>query len=192
MPALAFTTFAIMKAPYGDPIVKGFEDLTPITFAEAERSPGFIARAKEVDDRSTEIPQGQLASSYLSNFERDWGRWGKFAVPRFYDGGHEISTDTRAGTLSLWRDIQSVHTFVYRSLHRNALAKRHEWFRKPEWPTYTMWWVSDQNTVTWREACARLEHLYDQGPTPVAFDFHRRFSLEECPLELTLDALVEA
>ena len=124
MPTLAFTTFAIMKAPYGEPVVKGFEDLTPLVFAEAEKSPGFVARAKEIDDQS-----------HLSNFERDWGVWGKFAVPRFYDGGYEIATDTRASTLSLWSDIDLVHTFVYRSLHRTALGKRQEWFRKPEWPS---------------------------------------------------------
>ena len=124
MPALAFTTFAIMKAPYGDPVVKGFEDMTPVVFAEAERSAGFIARACEVDDVSADVPDGELASSHLSNFERDWGQWGEFAVPRFYQGGHEIGTDSRAGTLSLWRDVAAVHTFVYRSLHRKALAKR--------------------------------------------------------------------
>ena len=105
MPVLAFTTFAIMKAPYGNPIVKGFEDLTPSTFAAAEQSPGFIERATE---------QGEPAP-HLSNFEQNWGKWGKFAVPRFYDGGYSIATDTRACTLSLWRDIDSVHTFVYRS-----------------------------------------------------------------------------
>src|SRR5262249_27710748 len=146
MPVIAFTTFAIMKAPYGDPIVKGFEDLTPIVFTEAERSPGFIDRAKEVDEVSAELNDGQLASSVLSNFERDWGKWGKFAVPRFYDGGFEIATDTRAGTLSLWSDIHAVHTFVYRSLHRTALAKRHDWFRKPDLPTYSIWRVPDHIT----------------------------------------------
>jgi len=181
MPIIAFTTFAIMKAPYGDPSVKGFEDLTPLVFAEAEASLGFIGRAKEADDKA-----------HLSNFERDWGKWGRFAVPRFYDGGRVIATDTRASTLSLWSDINSVHSFVYRSLHRNALTNRHEWFRKPSWPTYAMWWVSRHTTPTWAEAAARLEHLYDNGPTPIAFDFHRRFSASECPLDLTLCIAVEA
>jgi hypothetical protein len=182
MPVLAFTTFAIMKAPYGDPIVKGFEDLTPSTFAVAEQSPGFVERATE---------QGEPAP-HLSNFEQNWGKWGKFAVPRFYDGGYSIETDTRAGTLSLWRDVNSVHTFVYRSMHRNALAKRAEWFRKAEWPTYAMWWVPDHAIPTWHEASARLEHLNDHGATPIAFDFHRRFLASDCPLELTLSAPIAA
>lgn len=190
MPVVAFTTFAIMKAPYGDPVVRGFEELTPFVFAEAERSAGFIARAKEIDE--ADLPEGVLASSYLSNFERDWGEWGRFAVPRFYDGGHDIATDSRAGTLSLWSDVHAVHTFVYRSLHRDALAKRHEWFRKPEWPTYAMWWVAEGKVPTWREAAARLEHLHDHGPTPIAFDFHRRFPAAECPLELMLDTPLAA
>jgi hypothetical protein len=182
MPVLAFTTFAIMKGPYGDPVVKGFEDRTPITFTTAEQSPGFIERAKE---------QGGPAP-HLSNFERDWGKWGKFAVPRFYDGGYTLASDTRACTLSLWRDINSVHHFVYRSLHREALAKRAEWFRKPEWPTYAMWWVADHAIPTWKEASARLEHLHDHSATPIAFGFHRRFSPSDCPLELSLSAPIAA
>jgi hypothetical protein len=181
MPIIAFTTFAIMKAPYGDPTVKGFEDLTPLVFAEAEGSPGFIARAKEND-----------GNTHLSNFERDWGKWGGFAVPRFYDGGRVIATDTRASTLSLWSDVNSVRTFVYRSLHRTALAKRRDWFRNPNWPTYSMWWVSRHAIPTWTEAAARLEHLHDNGPTPIAFDFHRHFSASECPLDLMLCTPVEA
>jgi len=44
MAVIAFTTFAIMKAPYGNPEVQGFEDLTPAAFLQAEQSPGFIAR----------------------------------------------------------------------------------------------------------------------------------------------------
>jgi hypothetical protein len=175
MPIIAFTTFAILKAPYGDLTVKGFEDLTPLVFAEAEASPGFIGRAKETDDKT-----------HLSNFERDWGKWGKFAVPRFYDGGHVIATDTRASTLSLWSDVDAVHLFVYRNLHRNALTKREEWFRKPSWPTYAMWWVSECTIPTWAEAAARLEHVYDNGPSPIAFDFRRRFSASECPIDLAL------
>jgi hypothetical protein len=182
MPVLALATFTILKGPYGDPVIKGFEDLTPITFATAEQSPGFIERATE---------QGEPAP-HLSNFEQDWGKWGKFVVPRFYNGGYTLATDTRGSTLSLWRDIDSVHNFVYRSLHRNSLARRAEWVRKPEWPTYTIWWIPDHATPTWAEASARLEYLHDHGPTPIAFGFHRRFSPSDCTLELTLSASMAA
>jgi len=161
---LAFTTFAIMLAPYGNGLVAGFEALTPAVFQKAEQAAGFIARAVEVDN-----------NHHLSNFERDWERWGPFAVPRFYDGGFETATDTRAGTLSLWESIEAVRTFVYSGLHQRALQQRHKWFRKPEWPTYAMWWVDDHHVPTWQEASQRLELLWEKGPSPEAFDFQNPF-----------------
>ncbi|MGW0563265.1 DUF3291 domain-containing protein [Streptomyces sp. NPDC003016] len=173
MSRVAFTTFAILKKPYGNPEVQEFDDLTPPTFEEAERSPGFIARAKEDPDQS-----------HLTNFERDWGDWGKFDVPRFYTGGRTNETDSRASTLSLWNDLESAFSFVYTGLHRSTLRKRHEWFLKPEWPSYAMWWVSDDTIPTWSDACHRLEHLHDHGPTPESFSFRRPFTADGTPTRL--------
>ncbi|MGW4997988.1 DUF3291 domain-containing protein [Streptomyces hydrogenans] len=173
MPRVAFTTFAILKKPYGNPDVQEFDDLTPPTFEEAERAAGFVARAKE--------DPGQ---SHLTNFERDWGDWGKFEVPRFYTGGRTNETDSRASTLSLWADLGSVFAFVYDGLHRSTLSRRHEWFLKPEWPSYAAWWVSDDTTPTWADACARLEHLHDHGPSPFAFSFRRPFDADGAPTRL--------
>ncbi len=167
MSRIAFTTFAILKKPYGNPEVQEFDDRTPPTFEEAEGSPGFIARAKE--------DPGQ---SHLTNFERDWGEWGRFDVPRFYTGGRTNETDSRASTLSLWNDLESVFSFVYTGLHRSALSKRHEWFLKPEWPSYAAWWVSDDTVPTWSDACHRLEHLHDHGSTPVSFTLRQPFAAD--------------
>lgn len=164
MSNLAFTTFAIMKAPYGQPEVKGFEDLTGPSFRQAERSEGFLARATEIDDNPD-----------LTNFERDWGAWGEFRVPRFYDGGFDTASDTRASTLSLWRSIAAVRSFVYSGFHKQALVGRKEWFRAPNWPTYAMWWVAEGSIPTWSDAVARLELLHDRGPTPQAFTFRTPF-----------------
>ena len=168
MPRLAFTTFAIMKAPYGDPKVAGFEALTPSVFRRAEDADGFIARAVELDEHT-----------HLTNFERDWGEWGPFAVPKFYDGGYETETDIRASTLSLWRTVEAVRDFVYSGLHQRALDQREKWFRAPEWPTFAMWWVGDDEIPTWVSASAKLEHLADKGPTALAFDFHQPYDPDD-------------
>ena len=165
MPRLAFTTFAIMKAPYGNPVVAGFEALTEPVFRQSESAPGFIDRARELDGQT-----------HLTNFERDWGLWGPFTVPSFYDGGHETASDTRASTLSLWKSVDAVRAFAYGGLHAMALARRGEWFRKPEWPTYAMWWVGDGHTPNWAEAADRLEALHRSGPTLIAFNFKRSFT----------------
>src|SRR5918995_2013701 len=154
MPRVAFTTFAILMKPYGTPETQGYDDLTSAAFEAAEDSPGFIARAKETPDQS-----------HLTNFVRDWGEWGRFDVPRFYTGGRTDETDSRAGTLSVWTDVDSVLSFVYTGFHRMLLRRRHEWFRKPEWPSYAMWWVSDDAYPTWTDACYRLENPWDNRPT---------------------------
>lgn len=166
MSHLAFTTFAIMKAPYGDPQVAQFEALTPAVFHEAEAAPGFIDRAKAVDDKEG-----------LSNFERDWGVWGQFMVPRFYDGGFATVSDTRASTLSLWSSVDAVRDFAYSGLHQRALDQRQKWFRKPEWPTYAMWWSAVGVIPSWSDACRRLEHLHDHGPSEHAFNFEKAFPM---------------
>jgi len=170
MSRVAFTTFAILKKPYGNPEVQEYDDLTPAAFEVAENSPGFIIRAKEHPDQS-----------HLSNFVRDWGDWGRFDVPRFYTGGRTTETDSRASTLSLWHDVESIFSFVYTGLHRGILRRRHEWFLKPEWPSYAMWWVSDDTIPTWSDACHRLEQLYDNGPSPVAFNFRQPFTPDGTP-----------
>lgn len=160
---VAFATFAILKQPYGHPEVQEFDDRTPDVFSEAEGSPGFIARAKEV------------SGSELSNFERDWGEWGSFCVPRFYQLGRDTNTDQRASTISLWKDLPSVFQFVYAGLHLEAFKKRSQWFMKPEWPTYAIWWVDDDHIPKWAEASQKLEELHDNGPTPSVFDFKACF-----------------
>jgi hypothetical protein len=174
MARIAFTTFAIMRAPYGDPIVQGFEALTPAVFRHAEKAEGFIDRARELD-----------GNNHLTNFERDWGDWGPFAVPRFYDGGHTTVTDTRASTVSLWRSIETVRAFAHGGLHQRALHQRKKWFLEPKWPTYAMWWVKDDHIPTWSEACARLELLHDNGSTSLAFDFQKPFDEHGNPLALS-------
>ncbi|RKH68303.1 DUF3291 domain-containing protein [Corallococcus llansteffanensis] len=169
---VAFTTFAILKKPYGNPEVQEFDDRTPAVFLEAENASGFIARARE------------SSSSELSNFHRDWGHWGKFCVPRFYTLGRENENDQRASTLSVWKDLQSVLAFAYSGLHMEALRKRKEWFLEPAWPSYAMWWVEDDHVPTWQEACERLELLHDQGPTPQVFDFKKCFDAQGNAVDL--------
>lgn len=169
---VAFTTFAILKQPYGNPEVQEFDDRTPDVFAEAEKSPGFIARAKEV------------SGSELSNFERDWGAWGEFCVPRFYKFGRDTSTDQRASTISLWQDLPSVFNFVYSGLHLEAFKRRTQWFLKPEWPTYAIWWVADDRVPQWQEACQKLEQLHDEGASPSVFDFKTAFDQYGKPFDV--------
>jgi hypothetical protein len=78
-------------------------------------------------------------------------------------------------TLSLWRDVETARQFAYGGLHRAALKRRSDWFHKPEWPSYVLWWTADGQVPTWEEGARKLEALADDGPTRAAFNFAKCF-----------------
>ena len=94
------------------------------------------------------------------------------------NGGIDTETENLAATLSLWTDIEAVLEFAYGRLYRRAIDQGQKWFCTPSYPAYVMWWISDGAVPTWREACQRLEHLHDHGPTSFAFDFQGAFNCE--------------
>jgi len=148
MARIAFTTFGILRAPLREPQVQGFLNRTDAVFESAINAIGF---------------QG------APHMEMDLGDRPK---PRFFvEGKHHFAPTT----LSLWADLESVYAFAYSGLHSEALGNREEWFLKPEWPTYVAWWVEDSHIPDWIEACDRLEHIHDHGPTSYAFNFGKPF-----------------
>ncbi len=172
MARIALMTFSLLRAPYGDALVQEFDDRTPDVFAEAETWPGFIERAE---------PEADIA--WMTNFQKEWGRWGPFAVPNFYLGGTTNGHTRQAQTLSIWQDLGSVWQFTYRGpLHRIALQKRSDWFLDQHWPIYCVWWLPDTGNPAWPDACERLEHLHTEGASPFAFTFKRMFCPHGTPL----------
>lgn len=85
-------------------------------------------------------------------------------------------------TLSLWANLESVFAYAYLSDHAEALRLRREWFVKPAWPSYVIWWVADSHEPSWQEAVERHQRLHTQGPTPHAFTFPTPFDAESHPL----------
>jgi hypothetical protein len=165
-------TFSILRAPYGDPLVEEFENTTDAVFIEAETSRGFIERANPVAD-----------IGWMTNFQKDWGRWGPFAVPRFYLGGVAQGHTAQAQTLSRWTDLAALRSFVYRGpLHTTALKNRGEWFKDQNWPIYCVWWADARETLNWQNACRRLEYLHDHGSTPASFTLRQAFDEDGLPL----------
>jgi hypothetical protein len=154
--------------------------LTPDVFRDAEAYPGFLERADYIDDRPD-----------LGDPDRDWGKWGRLEPPSFYDGGLTDDTYRLAQSLSLWRDLASVWGFVYSGVHLSALRRRHEWFTRPIWPTYAVWWVADTHTPSWTEAAEHLETLGRLGPTPASFDLRNAFDQHGEP-DQTIRSKVEA
>ena len=61
--------------------------------------------------------------------------------------------------LSLWRDVQSLSDYVYKSAHAEMLKRRREWFDKAEQAHMVLWWVPAGHRPGVEEAAERLAHL---------------------------------
>jgi hypothetical protein len=161
----ALYTFGVFRAPSNDPVNHGFHDRNDRNFSAAQASEGFIARSGYVDEPGPES-------------------WGEQVFPRFYT---ERGDGWSPSTLSLWRDLESPMAFSYAGIHSEALKHGRDWFLKPEWPPYVLWWVDLDHTPQWSEAIARHEHLHDHRATPFAFDFKSPYDEDDRPTAVDLE-----
>ncbi|MEU0133912.1 DUF3291 domain-containing protein [Streptomyces sp. NPDC006296] len=168
MPALALYTFGVLASPLADPapLTREFHELGEAVYRKIGQHPGYLARAEAAD-----AGPGVF-------FEADWGAWGEFAVPAWYDRGRTADTTALAATLSLWTDPQRAFDALYTGLHRQALNRRHDWFTRTGHPNHVLWWVPDGAVPTWLDGVSRLERLRDRGAVPDAFTFRRTFDPE--------------
>lgn len=81
--------------------------------------------------------------------------------------------------LSLWRDVQSLSDYVYKSAHTEMLKRRREWFAKVEQAHMVLWWVTAGHRPSVEEAAVRLAHLREHGATAHAFSFRQAFAAPE-------------
>lgn len=165
MPRLALYTFGVLKAPTGSETLVDFVTMAPAVFAQAEATEGFLGHAGAA--------RPDLAGK--AKFGEDFGPWGVAVAPSFYDRFSSPGAETMITTLSLWRDIDVARQFAYGGLHREALRRRSDWFRKPEWPGYVLWWTAKGEVPTWAQGAHKLEGLADGGPTSAGFNFAHCF-----------------
>ena len=78
--------------------------------------------------------------------------------------------------LSLWRDVQSLSDYVYKSAHAEMLKRRREWFDKAEQAHMVLWWVPADHRPGVEEAAERLAHLRAHGSSAHAFGFRQAFA----------------
>ncbi len=77
--------------------------------------------------------------------------------------------------LSVWRDIDALYNYVYKSAHVEIMKRRKEWFETMRERYSVLWWVPEGHRPTTAEAKVRLQLLREQGPTPEAFTFKNPF-----------------
>lgn len=84
--------------------------------------------------------------------------------------------------LSLWRDVEALKDYVYKSAHAEMLRRRNEWFARMGEAQMVLWWVPAGHLPSIEEAAERLRLLREQGPTAQAFSFRQTFGPADRPL----------
>jgi Domain of unknown function (DUF3291) len=77
--------------------------------------------------------------------------------------------------MSVWRDVESLHRYVYNSDHVELMRRRREWFERMPDAFLVLWWVPKGHRPSIQEAITKLDILRAQGPTPAAFSFRQAF-----------------
>lgn len=77
--------------------------------------------------------------------------------------------------MSVWRSIEDLFNFTYRTSHSAIVARRRDWFDKLDVPHMALWWVPAGTLPTVFDARDRLDLLGKSGPIPQAFTFKQRY-----------------
>lgn len=81
--------------------------------------------------------------------------------------------------MSVWNSIDSLHHFVYKTMHAELLRQRQAWFEKFAGAYSALWWVPIGHTPGIDEAKQRIAYLDRNGPSQFAFTFSKIFQPDE-------------
>jgi len=77
--------------------------------------------------------------------------------------------------MSVWRDVESLQGYAYKSAHADIMRRRKEWFERMAEAYLVLWWIPAGHRPDVAEATARLDLLRRNGPTADAFTFRQSF-----------------
>jgi len=74
-----------------------------------------------------------------------------------------------SATVSVWRDLESLRSYTFDTVHGTHLTRAAEWFEKSASPQLVIWPCAENSHPNVREALARLDDLRQYGPSERAF-----------------------
>ena len=85
----------------------------------------------------------------------------------------DILTDPKSVlNVSVWRSVDDLYHFSYRTEHHDFIKKRDKWFVSTTMRSMALWNIDEgADMPTPAEAFARLRHLETHGPSDYAFDW---------------------
>jgi hypothetical protein len=81
--------------------------------------------------------------------------------------------------MSVWKNIDALFHYVYRTDHVEIFKKRAQWFEKMADMHMALWYVPAGRFPDVKEATERLDYLRKHGDTPFAFSFKRKFTPQD-------------
>ena len=81
--------------------------------------------------------------------------------------------------MSVWRSIEDLSDFVYKSEHIDFFKRRQEWFHKMPEAHMTMWYIKADHMPSVEEGKERLLYLRRNGDTPHSFTYRKRYTPED-------------
>jgi hypothetical protein len=81
--------------------------------------------------------------------------------------------------MSVWRNIDDLFAYTYRTAHAEYVRRRAEWFERLKEMHMAFWYIPAGHIPTVEETMDRIAHIREQGPSPHAFTFKRRFTPDD-------------
>ena len=87
--------------------------------------------------------------------------------------------DAMIVNMSVWKSIEALSHYVYKTAHAEIFKKRNQWFEKMREMHMVLWYIPATHTPTVAEAMERLEYRRKNGDTPYAFTFKKKYTPDE-------------
>lgn len=81
--------------------------------------------------------------------------------------------------ISVWQSTDALKNFMFRTHHKDFLARKKEWFEPMAEDNYVLWWIPEGALPSVEDAIERLMHLREHGDSPYAFSFKSNFQPDE-------------
>lgn len=147
---LAQVNIARMRGGLSSPIMQSMASRIDEMNQLAERSKGFVWRARGADVTGEML---LVFEGYVVPFEPE---------RLFYN-------------MSVWESLEDLRQYAFKSAHTEMLHERRQWMVDFDRASLAMWWIMPGQFPTVAESARRLRAVQERGPTSFAFTFAQSY-----------------
>jgi hypothetical protein len=90
-----------------------------------------------------------------------------------------FDSDTWLINMSVWDSVEALYQYTYYSDHASVYRRRAEWTNKLPTMHMAMWYIPAGTTPTIQDGKLALDRMNALGPTPLAFTFRQRYTVQQ-------------